>query len=127
MKRLPGFRFDARTGEARFEVILPDTNGRVRRRKTEYAGSMDVALAKWKAFRAEVLDPNAPKVRGAAPTFRAFVEKWILPAEAEPSKDEHYMLRSVVLPFFGADRLDRINVGRMRDFVTALRERVVKG
>jgi integrase len=127
MKRLPGFRFDARTGEAHFEVIVPGTSSKGRRRKTEYAGSMDVALAKWKAFRAEVLDPSAPKARGVAPTFRAFVEKWVLPADAEPSKDEHYMLRSVLVPFFGADRLDRINVGRMRDFVTSLRERVVDG
>lgn len=127
MKRPSGFRFDAKAKLVHLEVILPGTNGKERKRKTQRAGSMDQALTKWKAFREEILDPDAVRARGVVPTFRAFVEEWILPAEAEPSKDEHYMLRSVVLPFFGADRLDRINVGRMRDFVTSLRERVVNG
>lgn len=127
MKRLPGFRYDAKTKEARFEVCLPGSGGGRRRRKTILANSWDEAFAKWKAFRESVTDPTAPKMKGAAPTFRKYVETWFLPADAKPTKDEHYMIRRALLPFFGDDRLDRINVARMRDFVKALRDRKVDG
>jgi hypothetical protein len=127
VKRLPGFRYDAKTKEARLEAIVPGSGGAKRRRKTVIANSWDEAFAKWKAFRESVTDPDAPRVKDGPPTFRQYVEKWILPPEAKPTKGEHYMMRAVVLPFFGDDRLDKINTARLQDFVKAPRERKVDG
>jgi hypothetical protein len=56
MKRLPGFRYDAKAQLAHFEVVLPNTNGARRRRKKEHAANVIEATTKYHAFRQLVLD-----------------------------------------------------------------------
>jgi hypothetical protein len=43
MKRLPGFRFDAKAQLAHFEVCIPGTRGRKRRRATVEAATRQKA------------------------------------------------------------------------------------
>jgi len=67
---VPGFRFDGRRKRAHFEVTLPGTNGRVRRRKTIEASNRMEALTLFLQFRDAVLGGASPAllgVRAAAP------------------------------------------------------------
>jgi integrase len=118
--RLPGFRYDAKTGRARFEAILPGSGSKVRRRKTAEAATRDVALALWKKFREGVLAG-----RTEPETFARYLDRnWKLMATRLSSdtraKDES-RIRRVLLPFFGEVRLDRINLALVRDFVAFLK------
>ena len=67
MKRLPGFRFDAKAQLAHFEVVLPGVgvskHGKrkfARRRCTVAAKDVIEATAKYHAFRREVLEAKPP-------------------------------------------------------------------
>jgi integrase len=118
--RLPGFRYDAKTGTARFEAILPSSRSKVRRRKTVMAASRDEALSLWKKFREGVLAG-----RTEPETFAAYLDRnWKLMATRLSSdtraKDES-RIRRVLRPFFGEVRLDRINLSLVRDFVASLK------
>jgi len=130
MKHLPGFRFDGKAGRAAFEVIVPGpvkaSSGKRssrRRRATVEAATMAEALEKWKAFREEVLsesrEPPPPPL-----TFARYVAEHDL-AVLLPSKlsqrSERESLRNHLLPFFGADELERLSIARVRDFVGAKR------
>ena len=60
MTPLPaGLRF--RDGTARFEVVVPKTGGRVRRRKTLRVEDLREALERFEDFKREVLDAIAAK------------------------------------------------------------------
>jgi hypothetical protein len=52
---VPGFRFDAKHRRALFEVTLPGSGGRRRRRKTVDASTRDEALRLFRQFREAVL------------------------------------------------------------------------
>ena len=67
MKRLPGFRFDAKNGLAHFEVVVPGSvlsaNGmrkHARRRKTVESSDVIDATTKYHAFRRDVLETEPP-------------------------------------------------------------------
>src|SRR5713226_1073009 len=100
MRGIPGFRFDSRRRIAHFEVTMPRTGGHIRRRRTVIAASMPEALAKWKAFRDEVLQEDFAPV-----TFSKFIERFwhSLKRRVKPktAKDQGSMLRHNLLPFFG--------------------------
>src|SRR6266571_4583150 len=121
MKGISGFRFNRRRRTAHFEVTVPRTNGRVRRRKTVIAASMPEALAKWKAFRDEVFQANAGPI-----TFAEFIERFwpSLKRRVKPktAKDQGSMLRHNLVPFFGKMELSRINISVVQDFAAQLRE-----
>lgn len=121
MRGIPGFRFDSRRRVARFEVTVPRTNGRVRRRKTVVATSMPEALAKWKAFRDEVFQEDSGPI-----TFAEFIERFwpSLKRRVKPktARDQGSMLRHNLIPFFGKMELSRINISVVQDFAAQLRE-----
>lgn len=121
MKSIPGFRFHARKGKAYFEVTIPKTSGSVRRRKTVEAATMEEALSEWKKFRDDVLAG-----RGARPlTFRAYAEQfWPSIAKRlapKTAKDETFIVKKSLVPFFGNHELRRLNAALVRDFVVNLK------
>src|SRR5450756_2466503 len=77
MKRLSGFRFDAKAKLAHFEVILPHTGGKERRRKSEAAKDTFDATTKYHAFRRLVLAHfgKLPLRRISAAGVKDFVAK----------------------------------------------------
>jgi len=78
---VPGVRFDGKRKRASFEVTLPGTNGRRRRRKTVKASTRDKALNLFRQFRDVVLAERFPEPE----TFSEFVTRfWPLnPPESE--------------------------------------------
>src|SRR5262249_44842680 len=126
MRNISGFHFDAKRKVAHFEVTLPGTNGRKRRRKTIEVEDRDQAFDKWKEFRDEVLSPiTKPETRPDPLTFREYVERFQSLIEARLAKGTVELERGVLtrnlLPFFGSYRLDRINRALVNDFVGELR------
>jgi site-specific recombinase XerD len=119
MKRLAGFRFDGKRGLAHFEVILPGTKGKGRRRKTEAASDFVDATTKYHAFRRLVLDAGLD----APTTLEGYVEKHgeaiqarVSPRTAARERDH---LR-VLLAHFGRIPLRRISAASVKDFVAAM-------
>ena len=119
--RVQGFKYDARTKTARFEVIVPDTKGRVRQRKKVSATTRAEALQLWSAFRKKVLagkkEPD---------TFAGYVERyWPLLAARLSTRSrpkEESRIHRVLMPFFGDVRLPRINAALVKDFVSHLKQ-----
>lgn len=121
MRSIPGFRFNSRKGKAYCEVTVPKTGGRVRRRKTIEVGTMEEALSEWKKFRDDVLAG-----RGARPlTFRAYAKRfWPSIAKrlaAKTAKDETFIVKKSLVPFFGDYELRKLNAALVRDFVVDLK------
>ncbi len=107
--RIPGFCFDPRRHRGRFEVILPGTGARKRRRKTVRVETRDQALALWKAWRAKVLEGRALK----GTTLDAYHEEtWpkVMKRVAErTAQHDSWVLEKVLLPRLGRYELGRIN------------------
>jgi integrase len=127
MKRLPGFRFDPKRGLAHFEVCIPGTRGRKRRRATVEAVTRPAALAAWKRFCDDVDD----ELKGATPATERtlswyFETHWPTMLKAIPSKKgrrfNEVAMRARILPRLGHLLLERINDAEVGDFVGALRE-----
>jgi integrase len=120
---LPGFRFDGKAGRAFFEVTLPGTGGRRRKRRTVAVSTRDGALSLFRKFREEALAGRAsdPKL------FSEFVARfWPLIKMRLGSKTatrENYVVKKILDPFFGSYRLDKINTALIRDFAALLRSR----
>jgi len=119
--RIPGFCFDPRRHRGRFEVILPGTGARKRRRKTVRVETRDQALALWKAWRAKVLEGRALK----GTTLDAYHEEtWpkVMKRVAErTAQHDSWVLEKVLLPRLGRYELGRINDAVVRDLVADLR------
>jgi integrase len=127
MKPLPGFRFDPKRGLAHFEVCIPGTRGRKRRRETVEVATRPAALAAWKKFYDDVAD----EVKGATPAAERtlqwyFDEYWSKMEKAIPSDaGREYVevaMRVRVLPRLGHLLLEKINDAEVGDFAAALRE-----
>ena len=119
---VPGFKWDPKTGRAAFEVVVPGTNSRTRRRLQTSAPSRAKALEKWKEFRDKVLSGAwdredltlAVYVARYGPTMGARVGKRTRRIEAD-------VLRIRVLPFLGHVPLSKINAALVRDLVSNLK------
>ena len=118
MKGIAGFSFDGKRKRARFEVIVPGTGSKERRRKWVAAKTSDEALEKWKAFRKEVL---APLVKETPKTFRWYIDTYWTAIRARNSgstaETDGQVIRRRLLPFFGDVELAKINLALVRDFV----------
>jgi len=114
--KYPGLRWDAKTKTAYFEVILPDTGGKVRRRFSRQVNSYDQAIKLWSKFRNDILSG-----RGEIPTFKQFVDShWATITKGlKPSgKDaDTYRLNALILPAIGHLPLDKITVAVLEDLV----------
>ena len=126
MKNLPGYRYDGGSKTVFLEVILPETGGKVRRRKTVENVTGDQAVKEWRKFRDEILHPKPPEpAPPSIPTLKSYREsfwKFISGTVAETTrKNETSLLDAVVVPFLGADPIDGLNEARLRDFVVYLR------
>jgi integrase len=122
---VPGFRYDSRNRTAFFEVIVPGTAGRKRRRK-RVIGVRDraQALELYGQFRRSVLEPDSP-----APdlTLREYVEtNWPIsrdarrPISADTAKKELNALQSRILPSLGRLPLSKITDVEIEDFAAQL-------
>ena len=116
---LPGFHFDSKTGVAHFEIIIPGTGGRDRRRTTiENVKDAIEATTRYHAFKKETPEGASP----AKPkTFRAYIEAWwsLISARtgARTAEMESTIVRVHLLPFFADRRLEQINAALLRDFI----------
>lgn len=130
MKRLPGFRFDAKAKLVHLEVVLPGAivskggkRRHVRRRRTVEAADVIEATTKYHEFRKETLEgkPAPPPPS----TFASYVERhWPTMkkrvSERTAALDTDTIERRL-LPFFGALDLAKITGPVVRDFVGTLR------
>jgi integrase len=118
-------KYDGKTRKARFEVSIPGTNGKVRRRATvKVNGSLDAQM-KFSEFRKRVIaefedDRLGTQRANAHATFEEWVRKnWVSlsanmkPRTAEKSFD---LVESHLIPFFGAMQFSEINAGSVEDF-----------
>lgn len=119
---VPGFRWDPKSGRAAFEVVVPGTNSRRRRRLSTFASSRADALEKWKAFRDSVLSGSW---KSQNLTLAGYVERYASTMSARVSKRtrriEADVLRVRVLPFLGHVPLAKINAAMVRDLVGQLK------
>jgi len=117
-RQYPGFNFDPKAKLAHFDLTVPKTKGKERRRQTVEAATRDVALSKWKTFR-ESLKRPAPK------TFGEYIERfWPLIAKrasAGTATTNGGIIKCRLLPFFRDTRLEDINGSLLKDFVGKLR------
>jgi integrase len=119
---VPGFRWDPKTGRAAFEVVVPNTNSRRRRRHSTFASSRTDALEKWKAFRDSALSGSWDR---KDLSLSGYVERYSSTMGARVSERTRQMeadvLRIRVLPFLGHVPLSKINVAMVRDLVGQLK------
>jgi integrase len=111
-----GLWFDGKR-EARFEVSVPGTAGKRRRRLTVPASTRAEAESLYKAFRDRVLSGQDDRP-AAIPTFKGYTDQhWpIGEINSASQKSQTSSLEVSVLPFFGAMRLDAINGATVKDF-----------
>src|ERR1039457_4465270 len=120
MNRLPGFRFDPKKKRARFEVIIPETDSKKRRRKTVPVLDLADATTKFHEFRRTVLDG----AEEAPLTFAGYVEKYgaeiqkRVSARTATREREHL---ATLLPHFGKVLLRRITASDVKGFVAAMK------
>ena len=120
MKNLPGFRFDPKRKLAHFEVILPGTSCKGRRRKTVAARDVVDATTKFHEFRRTALDG----AQEAPLTFAGYVEKYGAEiqkrvAEGTATRERRYL--ATLLPHFGALLLRRITASDVKGFVAQMK------
>jgi len=125
-----GLRF--RDGAAHFEVVVPKTGGRVRRRRTLATADLREALEKFEDFKREVLGAIAARPTPATPapesepiTFRAYVERHFdaVCGRVKPKTAASYrhFVRNHLLPYFGGMPLAEIGRATLGDFQGHLR------
>ncbi len=130
MKRLPGFRFDAKARLAHFEVVLPGAvvsrSGKrkhARKRRTVEAADVIEATTKYHEFRKETLEgkPAPPPPS----TFASYIERHWPTMKKRVSERTAALdtdtIEKRLLPFFGALELATITGPVVRDFVGTLR------
>src|SRR5665647_176929 len=98
MKHLTGFRYNAKTKRARFEVIIPGTGGWKRRRRTVTAKDTIEATTANHTFRNEVAESE--KGPAVPQTLRWYFETFwprMKSSLSEKSRDsvEHVMERRI--------------------------------
>ncbi len=119
--RLPGFEWDPRTKVARFEVIVPGTRAKVRRRTTVEADTRDAALEEWRRFRAAALADRPARVPHTLRTYYAAhgaaIRAALSPSGARAVDDAVARL----LRYLGDTPLSKINDAAVRDLVGFMR------
>lgn len=121
--RIPGFEYDARRRRAHFDIYVPGSKGRTRRRRTVEHVTRDEALAAWREFRTSCSDgePAAPL------TLRQFVSDYygLISAALRPStiQTQRRIIKNHLLRFFGEMLLEEITTIRVLDFKTDMRNR----
>jgi integrase len=119
---VPGFKWNSKTGRAVFEVVVPGTNSRRRRRQWTFASSRTDALEKWKVFRDSVLSGSWDR---KDLTLASYVERYSSTMGARVTERTRQMeadvLRIRVLPFLGHVPLSKINAAMVRDLVGKLK------
>ena len=122
---VPGFKYDARSRTAFFEIIVPKTRGRVRRRK-RITGVRDQseAIELYSQFRRSVLEPAGAKPDA---TFQDYVKaNWPIsrdarrPISSETEAKEWSALQSRILPGLGHLRITEITDVSVEDFSAEL-------
>lgn len=125
-----GLRF--RDGAAHFEVVVPKTGGRVRRRRTVPSVDLREALDKFEDFKREVLgaiaarpSPPVPSPGPAPVTFGAYIERHLdaVCSRVKPKTAVSYrqFVRNHLLPYFGVMPLATIGNAEVKDFQGHLR------
>ncbi len=131
MKRLPGFRYDVKEKLAHFEVCVPGTQGKKRRRSTVEARDVIDATTKYHAFRKAVADEVAGETPAAERTLRWYYEKhW--PTMKKKLSDKgvetiESAMTARILPHLGGLLLEKINDAEVGDFVGVLRAPGARG
>lgn len=120
---VPGFRFDAKEKRAHFEVTLPGTQGRIRRRKTVRVSTRDAALVLFRRFRTDTLARRGKEPELFAEYVRRFWPLIRIRLSEKTALNETWMVKKLILPFIGSHRLEKINLALVRDFAAFLRSR----
>jgi len=120
---VPGFSFDGKCRRAFFEVTLPGTGGRVRRRKTVKALTREEALNLFRKFRAAVLSEKSTNPEFFSDYVQRFWPMIQMRLGATTAEQESLVVEKILDPFFGSYRLAKINAALVRDFVALLRSR----
>ena len=118
---VPGFRFDGKAKRAAFEVILPGTCGRLRRRKVLAVETRDQALALFRKFRTAALASRKAEPEFFSEYVRRFWPLMKLRLKKRTAVEESSVVEKILVPFFGAHRLKNINAALVRDFAALLR------
>jgi len=119
--RIPGFWFNSRRHRARFEVILPGTGARKRRRKTVRVETRDEALALWKAWRGNILGGRESRRTTLSAYQQEIWPKVMKRVADKTARHDSWVLEKVLLPSLGRYELGRINDSVVRDLVADLR------
>jgi hypothetical protein len=106
---VPGFRFDGRRRRACFEVTLPGTGGRLRRRKTVKASTREEALKLFAQFRAAALSERNAKPEFFSDYVRLFWPMVRMRLGARTAAEESLVVEKILNPFFGSYRLEKIS------------------
>jgi integrase len=123
--RIPGFEYDGKRRRAHFDIYVPGSKGRTRRRRTVEHVSRDEALAAWREFRASCSngEPATPR------TLRQFVNDYygLISAALRPStiRTQRRIIKNHLLRFFGDTLLEEITTIRVVDFKTDMRNRAL--
>jgi hypothetical protein len=110
---VPGFRFDGKRRRACFEVVLPGTHGRRRRRKTVEASTRDEALALFRKFRTESLAKRAAKPEFFSDYLERFWPLVEMRLGEKAASYESSVVGKILKPFFGTSGRS-CAAGRMR-------------
>lgn len=117
---LPGFRFDGKSGRAFFEVTLPGTGGRRRKRRMVAVTTRDEALTPFREFRAAALAKRAADPKLFSEFIALFWPLIKMRLGAKTATRESYVVKKILEPFLGSYRLDKINTALIRDFAKPL-------
>lgn len=119
--KIHGFSWNPKTGVGRFEVVIPGTGGRRRRRKTQRGlPTRDQALKAWRKFREAALAGRVEERH----TFASYVTRYwpTMQIRLRPSSvaTMQHALDSWLLPRLGPLALDRVNAAELRDLATEM-------
>lgn len=120
---VPGFRFDGRRKRVWFEVTMPGTDGRIRRRKTLKVFTRDEALKRFRQFRAATLAQRIAEPKTLSEYVARFWPLIRARLGAKTAEYETSVVEKVLDPFFGSYPLAKINAALVRDFVAFLQSR----
>lgn len=118
---VPGFRFDGKRDRAYFNVVVPGTGGRQRRRKTIRVSTRDKALSLFRQFRTAVVTGRNTKPESLSDYVQRFWPLIKMRLGTKSAVYEGAVVEKTLAPFFGSYRLEEINAALIKDFVAHLR------
>jgi hypothetical protein len=105
---VPGFHFDSKRKRASFEVTLPGTKGRLRRRKTVKASTRDEAISLFRKFRAAVLAQRLAEPRLFCEYVARFWPLIRMRLGPKTAAHESAVVEKILNPFFNSYPLEKI-------------------